>query len=322
MEMLENVDKWLTEKKEEVELIKKIANYINSNLKLISVLVSIFFTIGFLLIKSMGYAYELGKLYVNHIERRYIDVSQENFIFQLLYIFAILVVFGLINYLYYSVATCRKHRIRKLLILWIIEAVLFTILSIALSDIGIIDFIIEFWDSNIRDKGIIILEVILVCCMMNTMGIVCSIDYKRCKKDDNEIESKNEKADKIENDTDSSKQSVFSRFAISLIIIFATELIIASFCGIRYGYDKKNYKVLFVESTSGSPIVDEYLFGSDGKVGEVYPIVYENDEVYIMCKLCKKDGKIELDRSYQKIVEKNNLEIRYYSDIFDDDNWN
>lgn len=50
-----------------------------------------------------------------------------------------------------------------------------------------------------------------------------------------------------------------------------------------------------------------------------YIIIYENREQYILSRLYKENGKICIDKEYQKIIDKENIDVYIVDNIYNID---
>lgn len=320
----------------------------NKELKEISVVAAVGYTIFFLFIKCFEYAFELGRIYVNHMDKSYISVNKEELLYQLIYTFAIFIVWGIVNYMYYFIGIMdnTKKRLKYKLEFYVVEAIIVFFIVIFIGNISIIELFKEIICFRNFEWLIIIIELIFLCIMINMFGIVFSygnrkekrrksdkeIDSENQEETDKEIDSENQEETDREIDSENQektdneekhkqkKQEVFINFLktiVSIAIVMAIGIVLASVIGANFEQKKSNYKVLCVQCSKEN----KNAFFIDGKYAEIYPIIYEDKEEMVVSRLEKKDNTIFLNYNYQAYEKKSGKEVRYIVDIFDKDNW-
>lgn len=80
--------------------------------------------------------------------------------------------------------------------------------------------------------------------------------------------------------------------------------------------DRRNYKLIIIQNEKTAENEFTILNGYDNKTYNIYPIVYENQECYIVTRLYYENGNICMDYNYQKIIEKNGQETFYVDDVY------
>ncbi len=107
--------------------------------------------------------------------------------------------------------------------------------------------------------------------------------------------------------------------SITILIIFSVELFMV-YCFSRSNEkDRVAYKVIIEFEEYNEKQECEYVFRNEGdKMAiQVYPVVYENGDVYILSRLYKEENETKMDYNYQRIIEKENIETIFYDNIYD-----
>ena len=66
----------------------------------------------------------------------------------------------------------------------------------------------------------------------------------------------------------------------------------------------------------------DYVFADqDGNTCIIYPIIYEDKDVYIVSRIYKKDGSVEIDNGYQRIIDKDNIETYRTQNLYSINIW-
>lgn len=108
-----------------------------------------------------------------------------------------------------------------------------------------------------------------------------------------------------------SKNMIFTVF-----ITVALEILLMYILGITYENDRSSYKIVLVEQEADED--SKYIFHYQSRQMNytICPIVFENSDYYILTRLYKRDGKIEMDYEYQKIIEKTDTETFNCENIY------
>lgn len=99
------------------------------------------------------------------------------------------------------------------------------------------------------------------------------------------------------------------------VLIFSIESILICYYGYREVNNRTNFKII-EEQMVLTKENSQYCFDSKKLNSKVvyYPIIFENDDVYIVTRLEKNDNGIFLNYHYQMIIEKEKVETIYYED--------
>ncbi|MBQ3545908.1 MAG: hypothetical protein IJA34_13150 [Lachnospiraceae bacterium] len=102
----------------------------------------------------------------------------------------------------------------------------------------------------------------------------------------------------------------------AVIITVDLEILIMYIFGVLYENDRRSYKVVLFEKEKGED--SKYIFkDQNGQMNyEIYPIIFEDNDSYILARLYIEDGKIEIDYKYQRVIEKTDVEIFNFDNIY------
>lgn len=304
-----------------------------------------------LVIKSLGYCYKLGAFSEYGIDRCYINVSEENFILQVIQIAAVAILWLLNNYIYFYLTVKKddsrlqwKRRLEKLAYILLQIVIMMGIIIIG-EGITIEALVNEMKVMSVGEwKSFIILQILLEV-MMNLLGILQARLYKkyvkkkrtkrkRAKKIKGEKRGKKQKDEQKkriddqnikENPSDENKEEEDGRWRqsfstiIILILAFSVELGFVYYMGKQNEQTRTEYKVVIEETVYSD---QDYVFADqDGNTCIIYPIIYEDKDVYIVSRIYKKDGSVEIDNGYQRIIDKDNIETYRTQNLYSINIW-
>lgn len=279
---------------------KKISEYAQNHFEKFSALVVATTTLGIWIIRAFGYAYQSGKLSVYNIDKSYISLD-DNFLLQIVEFIAVGVLFIVINYFYFYIATkednSRFHLKRKWrkIKLYVTEILIILVFIILKSNYNINSFFKELQSYSIAMWITLIILLLVLVLMFNIFGIeIVHTKYKKSKSD-------------TANPSAESQKTNNEFLLIKTIVVFLAVLMADSYIwGLLGERQRTNYKII-AEQTE-EPITNPTVFTfQDNTSSFLYAIVYENQDVYILCQLQKLDNEITIDKNYQRIVPKDNL---------------
>lgn len=309
--------KVVTEQDTAHRILKKCKEIAEKDFAKFSALFVAFMTVGLWVIKGMWYAYQSGRLSVYRIDSCYIVPNDESFWLQIIQMMAVLVVWIGINYLYYKISALKDEtkfhwrRKLKLVVFWISEMFLLFIVVIITSGINCIELI---KDSTAKSVAEMLFVLACTCFVVNIYGIEFTIEKKLANRKKKKLGSKIEKKEDIDNKDPHKKNDQSMMFMV--VITVALEILLMYILGVVYENDRCSYKVVLVEQEASED--NEYIFRyQDGQMNyAICPIVFENNDYYILTRLHKVDGKIEIEYAYQKIIEKIDVETFKFENIY------
>lgn len=293
-------------------LVKELRKIEKKIFRKFSVTVTIIFSMGLWVIKSIWYSFMSGKFFIYKIDRCYISSENQNVILQIIQLVAIFIIWFFINYLYYktliSVDESKfawKRKI-KVLVFWAVEIIIAFILMLISLKINIFDLIAEV---TIKEWVLILILLIILCFMINIFAIEFLFEEKWKKK--KEVNPKNKKSD-----SDMNKVRGIKKISISLVITIALELILVFIFAYFIEYNRSNYKVIMVQTKMDEE--NEFIieYGVDHDTYQIFPIAYETEDFYIVTRLFSDNGRIYIDYDFQRIIEKEGQETRYIQNIY------
>lgn len=299
------------------KVIKKCKEIAEKDFTKFSALFVAVMTVGLWVIKGMWYAYQTGRFSVYGIDSCYISSDNESILLQIIQMTAVLVVLFSINYIYYKISVSEDeskfHWRRKLRLLgyWLTEMFLLFMLVLITSGINIIDLI---KDSTANNVVVLLIAIIFACFVVNIYGIEFAIEKKLSSRKRKKLESKAEKKKDIEEENQHKRNGKNMIFAVFITV--AVEMLLMYIFGIVLENDRASYKLVLVEQETSED--SQYIFQyQSGQMNyTICPIVFENSDYYILTRLYKREGKIEMDYEYQKIIEKTDIETFNCENIY------
>ena len=193
------------------------------------------------------------------------------------------------NYVFYKILKTKKKKVRNIVIFVAIEVVILFFIAFVSND-----FTVEQLYSQLT-PGLVVTVLILyiiVVVLINSFAI-------------NLVHSERKK-EKI---TRTQKQNISRKNQIKdLIVAFTITLAI----GFGYTYwiaetaeqHREDYKILELTNTDEEDMM-------------LYAVVYETQDSYIVVETQIKNGKLDLNRKAQKIIEKEGQTVYYINNIYD-----
>jgi hypothetical protein len=114
-------------------------------------------------------------------------------------------------------------------------------------------------------------------------------------------------------------QNSLKLMAVTIIIVSASSLPISYIFGRIESLNRTDYKVIIETKNTTETKDEKYNFNAESISFEnsevvannnyynLYAIVYENENVYILSMLYKNKNELFLDKRYQKIIDKQNI---------------
>ena len=299
------------------KVIKKCKEIAEKDFTKFSALFVAVMTVGLWVIKGMWYAYQSGRFSVYGIASCYITSDDESFLLQIIQLAAVLIVWFGINYLFYTILVSedetKYHWKRKLksAVFWIVEMLLLLIMVLITSRVSIINLI---KDSTVESVVMLLIVLAFVCAAVNIYGIEFAIEKKFSDRKKKKLKSKLEKQKDIDDGNQHKRNS--KNMIFTVFITVALEILLMYILGITYENDRSSYKIVLVEQEADED--SKYIFHYQSRQMNytICPIVFENSDYYILTRLYKRDGKIEMDYEYQKIIEKTDTETFNCENIY------
>lgn len=298
------------------ELVKNIIDYARDNFEKFSALFIAIITTGIWLIRTLGYCYQSGVLSVYNISKSYIAIDN-NFFYQIIQVIAVFVILFISNFIlsFLSIKPdqSRFHFKRKIKIILFFIFEIIVIFSIVLisSSMSVISLIKDIkgssLTSNLLTFAVIFFILLFFTVVINIFGIELAFYQKKSQQ--------HTTADTTSHN-DSSNESK--------IILFITILIVISIllpCSYLYGKieesQRTTYKIVEEPLDSTDSTDKKFIFNSlENNSYKLSAVIYENEDHYILARLYKENGKIILDKSYQKIIDKDDIITYSYDNIY------
>lgn len=337
----------LDEMEQLYQMFQKVCKLFQSDFVKYSGIATVGVTIALWIIRSLGYCYQLGKFAVYGIDKCYVDVMSGNFILNIVQTVAVCIVFFAINYVYFKLSIptggCKLQLRRRIKKLGFCVGEIVILLGCVMFSEGIspIDLWKDLKSTSIAQNisfGIIIL---LIWVMINLLGMQANwfrkeavrkekkknskvheqsvqkldegtgVENKEKQKGKNKKEKKQKKKEREEH----KKYRKWFTMLRAGLICFSLELALMYGMG-RYEENcRVEYKVVVEDAEIEQSSKYVFVNKKDDSAHMLYPVVYENQDIYILTRLYKNEDEIEIDYSYQRIINKENIEVQQLNDI-------
>lgn len=311
------------------EALQKIREFSAKDFARFSAITAVCFSIAIWVTRSLGYFYMLGRFSVYHIDKGYIDVWTEGFLIQVIQSVSTCIFLVGINYMYYKLSIPQegknaKRRLKKIGFI-LIE---FTVLSIWVfyaNEISFIDLMKELPNTPISEILALIIVWCIVIIMVNAIGIEAIIFHKQSIKEKNTV-TESEKKDIIQsekkgkkkqsNKADDTKQSAikYQSWVVTIEILLITCIVEFAFMyGMGIWAEKGRSEFKYVVEETETIEGDEYVFTdpNNGTAYYLYPIIYENQDVYILSRVSKSEAGASVDYEFLKVIDKFEVSTYY-----------
>lgn len=307
-------------------------------------------TVGIFLWQIIGmiyYVYMRGQFSVYGIDLSYIIIKKESIVFQIIKFIGIALFVFITNYVVYWLLTEEKDKNRERkaynfltiifgIFIWLIfVTIVFASTSALFSDISLFELVIDIGNNpkeNFEGLFILLLLAILVNFVGFQLGFTKIIErkmrrYRLRKEYIKYTKNKNINKEKLKKhgyiksklrNCGTKKKSIKS-FIIGVVLIIAYIMFVLFYFWLRgksSAEEQKEYKVIF-ESTELEG--KNYILHADNDKYICYPIVLETEGCYILTRLVRTEDTYTLERNYQKIINKENIQTFKIENIKNDE---
>lgn len=305
-----------------------------------STIMAVCFSIALWITRSLGYFYTLGRFSVYHIDKGYIDVWSEGFLIQVIQSASICILLLTVNYMYFQLSIPKgsknaKRRLKKIGFI-LLEFIILSAWVLFTNGISFIGLLKELPDASTVEILALVIVWGLVLIMVNAFGIEAVFFYKRSIKEkkavievENEVKTQLEKKgknkkkkqktqkDNEKNDAEQSetKYQRWIKVIEFLLITCIIEFIFMYVMGILAERQRNEFK--FVVEEAETVEGDEYVFIDQNKGASyyLYPIVYENQDVYILSQIGKKEEDLIINYDFLKEIDKEDVSTYYIDNL-------
>lgn len=314
--------------------LKKIRKYASKNFAKFSAITAVCFSVVIWIIRSLDYFYTLGRFSVYHIDKSYIDVWSEGFFAQVIQSVSIVIWFLTVNYIYFHLSIPQNNKNAKRRILKVgfvlLEVFGLSVWIILTNGISFIDLLKDLLNASTLDIGVLMIEWLALLVIVNSGGIYAnhyyrtSIKEKKAVSEDEtvvkpQLDKVGEKKTRDENGKekrgvkqDDLKYKEVIWDIVGLLIVCVISFAFMYAMGIQMERQRSEFK--FVKEKTEIIDGEEYIT-TDQTTGDsyyLYPIVYENEEVYILSRI-RKD--MTIDCSFLKVIDKENVNTYYIDNL-------
>ena len=298
------------------EFMVTIYNYANTNFDKFCYLFAAVTLIISWIIRTIGFCYQAGRFSIYGIDNKYIEIG-DNFLFQLMEYVAITIIFLLVNYfyIYFSIqddgTRFNFKRKRNISVLVSIEMLGLFIMVLISSYTNFMSAINEIKNTNIITWIFILIILLVSTLMINIFGIEFSFSYKKAHKRKKTSDSTTPEDQEPKAKTDKKIHNSVLMYIVTAFIVTSIFILFSFFGGKFEESQRTSFKIIkeTVSDDSGTNLENKnYIFLSGQNKYIIYPIIYENDDIYIVSRLyISTDNITEIDYSYQKVIEKNDI---------------
>lgn len=266
---------------------------------------TILITVVAFLLRGYWYIYELGYCKAIGVSRIYIETESIATLYFIIYNLGLAGVLVASNYFVYFLT--EKKKTKELIGVILFEVVAFSIIVFVDSNINFFDAITEMIKYNQQIGYLLLLaKMILIVVLVNLNGFILGLFRRIEQKDKTSEHNKVAGPEKIE-------IKIALPFFAVLLAIYG---LVIFFIGENDGHNQKGYKVI-VENVAEEAIDEKYIFSDgDNNRMRIYPVLYENYEIYIISYLCHNEDEIYIESVHQKIISKVEIETVYVEDIY------
>lgn len=281
-------------------ILNTIFEYAKKNFQKFCALFSAFTFILFWYIKALAYCYQSGLFHAYNISSYYINIS-DNFFLQLIEYLAISTIILLSNLIFISIhiKTPKKWvRFIKKLLFFIIETISLFFIIEFLTYSNIKQILLEIKGYNIITY--VMLLLILICCIIsiNIFAIEIIVYSKQAKPQKKKHKKAKENTTSVES---------FKTYIIVLVITAIIIIPLSYFMGVYNDRIRTSYKIVLEDISNQELYSSEYEYQTENSTVHLYAVVYENEDIYIVCPLYHDSSQDSINKKQTKIIEKNNI---------------
>lgn len=316
--------------------IKKIREFSRKDFARFSAIIAVCFSIALWITRSMGYFYMLGRFSVYNIDKSYIDVWSEGFLAQIIQSASTCILLLAVNYKYFQLSiqkdVSKIIRILRKSGFVLLEFVALSSWVLFANEISLFDLLKELpYTPKVKILALVIVWVFALV-MVNILGIEAAFFYKastRKKKevdeDEREIKieredrckSKKKKRKRLKNKEQSevkqgdTKYQRWIKVIRTLLITCIVEFVFMYMIGVLTERQRSEFK--FVVEETENVVRDKYLFVDEKNGGSyyLYPIIFENQDVYILSRICRNGDCLTIDYDFLKVIDKEGVSTYY-----------
>lgn len=287
------------------KLFKKIKKYAKKHFNRFSAIIIAISTIGLWIIRALGYTYQSAQLSVYNIDKSYIMLT-DNFFLQIIQFISVLIVLFALNFVYFKIATKKEKnhkRKSKIIILYLIEMLNILFFAITQTNYGINQLILEFKSYTFITWITLFILLFGFVFVINLFGFQAAHLYSKKEITYNDTSTKREES------------NIFSY--TTTILVFLSLLFVISYLYGRFEEQSRNSFKIIAEEVNSYVDDDVSFKTSNDNICTLYAVVYENENIYILCQLHKTTNGVSINKNCQKVVLKDNLVTYNITNIYD-----
>lgn len=275
----ENVKKLIDAQNE--QRFKDFLKYVADHAAFFTLLTTLLIGFTSVLIKGLVYTFMCGKYDVWNISHSYINISNENTLYEIFLYAALAIIYIVINIIPFKILTTLEAYWKRLFKL--IGVILIT--SVGILFIIVISLIFLYSIDNLilifRQVPYLLFPITGTSIMIYLFGIVLGVVLPKSSMNANSPPNKS--------------KILWHKFicrgiVIAILASIASYIIIIYCVGRNYSSNQKTYKILFPENSS-------------------YAVVFENADNFIVSKCKIENNILKIDSNRQKLINKADVEI-------------
>lgn len=258
------------------------------------------------LIKGFYYFYKWGYYNTLKIDLAYINVEKIENVYYVLGYIGISGMLATSNYITYDIYTKKKRL--SVFLFWIVEMFFFWGIVLVSANLELKDVLVDLIRGGLWFEYLMLaLKILVYVVTFNLIGIYWGeITRRVTSKEFNREEESGENINSYE----------LIKIALGIFIFLSVEGLATYYMGVSSANNKKDYKAIVEEVESVDYIDNKYKFRWNNKEVVIYPILYENEEQFLVSKLYNIENEIYVENNCQKVISKQGIETIYFENIF------
>ena len=291
----------ITIKVEDVETKIENSFWFKNVTKIIAILTAVCTILSFL-VRGFYYVYQWGGFNAFGVDRIYIDVEGMGILYNALAYLGIAILWVVSNYFTYLFWVNKKKI--YVLLFWFVEVILFWAIVICTSGNNLVNVILDILkQENALGYLELTWKMMKIVIALNVYGVYVGFSWKK--------EGRTEP-----NAIKYTFQEIVKKIVVFVIIVVVEG--VATFCmGASDAKAREDYKLILENVEKNDTIEDRYLFPGEENLVRIYPVLHEDDDIYIISYLCNEESNIYIETGHQKVIAKTNVETVYCENVYD-----
>lgn len=303
-------------------MLDKIIKYAKNNFKNFTNSFTLIFAVLSIAINALYSVQIAGRFSVYGIDNSYISLSSTTLLINISFSIGLMLFICPSNLYVYTLITSQYNKnsfiiklFRFILLIFVEIIIAFTYVLIhSRSSLNSLCITVkQLLQGDLKEVYISLFLLLIGVLYLNILGILYGFQEICTKKNVTKKHIKNKV--KKTHFLLSEKVSIFLIILCLFLFGFCMFTFLAYNAGVSTENMRTEFKTVLIPSDN-TQNQSEYIFNIDKKDYEVYPVVFENQDVYILSRIYAKDGIITIDKSYQKIIKKDGTYTITYPNIY------